>query len=353
MTTRNQNLDILRGVAILLVLGAHCDYFRVWWSIGWCGVDLFFVLSGFLISGLLFAEYQRHGTIDVRRFWLRRGLKIWPPFYVFIGCSVVLDLTWHRQVSIALLHDSLFIGNYLSHFWFHTWSLAVEEHFYLALPIVLAALVKISRSKADPFRAVPMISILVIVLCLYLRARALEAGVGPGPIHWRTHLRMDSLFAGVALGYYYHFRPGSLASVRRRWLWFLGSVCLIPVVRDSLRLQFTILTYTFAFAAAACVLTAVVDRPPSTRLVPRSIAYVGSYSYSIYLWHAAIDSLVFKTFKPTFAFFWLYVASSVALGVLMSKLIERPSLALRDHWLPARGKPAVLHTATNPVGVTN
>jgi len=80
MNSRNQSLDMLRGVAVLLVLGRHMDGAGIWSSAGWCGVDLFFVLSGFLISGLLFTEFKKTGTIDVKRFWIRRGFKIYPAF---------------------------------------------------------------------------------------------------------------------------------------------------------------------------------------------------------------------------------------------------------------------------------
>src|SRR5271168_36950 len=91
---RLRQLDVLRGVAILLVLGRHLDSvptdapgaiqsaFDLWMRAGWIGVDLFFVLSGFLVSGLLFREYARYGDVRAGRFLLRRGLKIYPAFYV-------------------------------------------------------------------------------------------------------------------------------------------------------------------------------------------------------------------------------------------------------------------------------
>src|ERR1035441_4294981 len=91
-TRRNTNLDALRGIAILMVLGRHAglavDYLHATnpftfytMRIGWAGVDLFFVLSGFLISGLLFADYSQWGRIHLKRFYIRRGFKIWPAFY--------------------------------------------------------------------------------------------------------------------------------------------------------------------------------------------------------------------------------------------------------------------------------
>src|SRR5688572_11329479 len=97
---RNLQLDVLRGVAILLVFGRHLEiprpegmmgtFAEVWYRLGWIGVDLFFVLSGFLIGGLLVTELQKHGRIDVTRFLVRRGLKIYPAYLVFIGFLMLM-----------------------------------------------------------------------------------------------------------------------------------------------------------------------------------------------------------------------------------------------------------------------
>jgi len=81
---RNKRLDILRCIAVLLVLLDHSGIHPFLTQTGWTGVDLFFVLSGFLISGLLFAEYKKRGAIDFKRFLIRRGLKIYPAFYTFL-----------------------------------------------------------------------------------------------------------------------------------------------------------------------------------------------------------------------------------------------------------------------------
>jgi len=102
-TERLVGLDILRAIAIGLVLGHHMGrppadpsvLMRViagWQRGGWIGVDLFFVLSGFLISGLLFREYDRHGQIKLSRFLARRGLRIYPPFYAFLAITVLLQI---------------------------------------------------------------------------------------------------------------------------------------------------------------------------------------------------------------------------------------------------------------------
>lgn len=114
---RNTNLDALRAIAIFLVLGAHSGYRGLWekpWArAGWAGVDLFFVLSGFLVSGLLFIAYKERGRIDCSHFYIRRGFKIWPAFYVLMVVGVLSDLVVRgRFVSAGLLPEIFFVQNY-------------------------------------------------------------------------------------------------------------------------------------------------------------------------------------------------------------------------------------------------
>src|SRR5262245_6491508 len=143
---RSKSLDLLRAVAVLLVLGRHMDvcpketnlffhYVTYYLSQGgWIGVDLFFVLSGFLVSGLLFKEYKRYSTVSIKNFLIRRGLKIYPAFYFLILCTILISLKWHVHFTISsCLGELFFLQNYLGALWAHTWSLAIEEHFYLFL----------------------------------------------------------------------------------------------------------------------------------------------------------------------------------------------------------------------------
>src|SRR5579871_627813 len=158
-------LDFLRGIAILLVVGSHAampsqaaghlnSLVWTWQSWGWTGVDLFFVLSGFLIGGLLFREIKTYGRLDVPRFIIRRGFKIWPMYYVFL-CLGFLVVMLKNHFSFA--HTGHLFLPYLFHLQNydpnglidrpreavamftvnHAWSLAVEEHFYLLLPFLL------------------------------------------------------------------------------------------------------------------------------------------------------------------------------------------------------------------------
>src|ERR1700730_5300453 len=114
---RNQSLDILRCVAVLLVLGIHVPHYRLWARVGWTGVDLFFVLSGFLISGLLFRDYQEHGSIDWKRFLIRRGFKIYSSYYIFLAVAgfVLASVAHRNNTRIMLLGNAVFVGNYFQH----------------------------------------------------------------------------------------------------------------------------------------------------------------------------------------------------------------------------------------------
>src|SRR3989338_4897751 len=120
---RLAELDVLRGIAVLLVLGRHIVQvpaggiglflMDVWQNCGWIGVDLFFVLSGFLVSGLLFSEYKLHGSIELSRFFIRRGLKIYPAYYLMGLASVVYFITFGFRVPpMNVISEALFIQNY-------------------------------------------------------------------------------------------------------------------------------------------------------------------------------------------------------------------------------------------------
>jgi peptidoglycan/LPS O-acetylase OafA/YrhL len=337
-TGRNQSLDILRGIAILLVLGFHYAYFFFWARIGWIGVDLFFVLSGFLISGLLFNEYKKYGCVKVGRFWIRRGFKIYPPFYVFMAVTAIIFLTaGTRTIDRDILSDLFFLQNYLPHVWDHGWSLAVEEHFYLLLPILLLLMIRSSKNKADPFRSIPYIFIALSVFCLALRIATLRITGAPSPaVSAPTHLRMDSLFAGVTLGYYNHFHPDLFKRLSQPSLLPPGLLFVSPSFLFGVNTVFmTTIGFTMLFIGFGHILMSMVNRKPSRNLIARLLARIGYHSYSIYLWHAPLAFLVFRN-SPHLVYFLVYLAVCVVLGVVMSKLIERPSLALRDKLFPSR-----------------
>ena len=172
MRERNLQLDLLRCVAIMAVLVTHTIFFRNprwWWDFaifqwGWTGVDLFFVISGFLISGLLFSEFQKRGRINFARFAIRRALKLYPTLYVLVFGTMLWRLIhagFHNVVWIIkpALHDIFFVQSYRPGTYGHFWSLSVEEHFYILLPLTLYFMLR-RAGDSDPFRNLPLIFLL-------------------------------------------------------------------------------------------------------------------------------------------------------------------------------------------------
>src|SRR5579863_5671894 len=156
------------GMAIAL-LHASTIFTAYWTRVGWAGVDLFFVLSGFLISGLLFKGYQELKRIDISRFYIRRGLKIWPAFYALIVAGLLVDLVrpGHHFSIQRLLVEIVFVQDYFQGIWGITWSLGVEEHFYLFLPLIL--LLMIRRDREKPFAALPYVFAAIAIFALVCR----------------------------------------------------------------------------------------------------------------------------------------------------------------------------------------
>lgn len=332
---RNQALDILRGVAILLVVGYHFSRNPLLFNFGWTGVDLFFILSGYLISGLLFAEFKRSGEIKAPRFWIRRGFKIYPSFYAMMAVTAA-SLYAAGVHHPGLLNECLFIQNFGAHIWEHTWSLAVEEHFYFLLPVLLIVLLKVSSRPGDPFAAVPRVFTFLAVTCLALRVAAHAYGVNWVAIHAQTEFRIDSLFAGVFLGYLKHFRPERFTWLARKPLWIPGILLLLPMTMMPAYATFAnVWGPTLLYIGYACIFLSVVERPASRRLPARGLAYVGKHSYSIYLWHGLTWPLLFHG-RFDLRFLIMGSVVSIPAGILLSKAIEMPALIFREKLFPSK-----------------
>ena len=334
---------MLRGVAVLLVFCYHSRGALLVSRFGWVGVDLFFVLSGFLVSGLLFSEYRVLGKVRPGVFLARRGFKIYPQFYLLLFVTLVAAYASRTPVSISHIAAELFFfQNYAVGLWSHTWSLGVEEQFYLALTLALVLLAR--RGGPNPFRCVP--SSVAVIAAGVLMLRVLTWWLG-GPISlYRSvapaHLRVDTLLCGVFISYAYTFEKERLAAWARRWRSWLAplSIALLAPITFMRREDPFMVTVGFSMAACSFALLLINVLHPEKPAVPgrgfRIIAALGRISYAFYLWHGPVISWTEQMVTlPAWLEFILTFAVSWLIAALTTALIEQPLLALRNRWFPA------------------
>ena len=342
-------LDFVRGVAILRVMGVH--FYTVptnnvlyhlaeypGRTFGGAGVDLFFVLSGFLVGGLLMKEYKAQQSVEVRRFILRRGMKIWPAYYVFILLEAV---THAHPLKTFLWQNLLHVQNYTGTSIRHTWSLSVEEHFYLVLAFGMGWMVTRHWTPAR------MLKLFLAVMGMVLILRTISCFVfGFSAAFEQTQNRLDALVCGVTLALLFHFYPKKFDSISRRKLPLLAIAALAvvfactvqaPAIRNSIG-------FTIIYIGAAAFLLLVYSH--STRIrgwIPyRIVAAIGVYSYGIYLYHNSIRKpclMLVSHFPAVLQWPSLWLAQCIAailLGAAMTRIVEWPFLRYRDRILPQR-----------------
>ncbi len=383
--SRSRAIDVLRAAAILLVIGCHCVVLpsesgaaapiaSAWYRVGWAGVDLFFVLSGYLVSGLLFAEYRRTGAIDVRRFLVRRSLKIWPAYLAYLA-FLALWFTWQRghgkpvEVFASLRANLLHLQNYLGTPRAHTWSLAVEEHFYLGLALLAALLLGSSTLRSRVRRSFLPVGLAALAGLAALRHAEFVALGRDAMNLYATHLRFDGLLIGVMLAYLQQFRPASLVAIQRHPLATMaaGAALALPGMLATPDLSawtagvgLTVMYVGFALIVIGSVyfeFTLAGRRIFSARPAA-ALAAIGFYSYGIYLWHIDLVQTPMKKIVALLAatplpagLTWTvctlaYVVGAILAGVLMSRLIELPVLAWRQrHFGEKPVRPAIATAA--------
>jgi peptidoglycan/LPS O-acetylase OafA/YrhL len=376
---RLPDLDLLRALAVFLVLGRHVllipedlpdaalVFWRLWNRSGWIGVDLFFTLSGFLVSGILFREFLESGQVSPGRFLIRRGLKIYPAFYTFLILSLIPSLTTglysRPEVHTLMLAypppsfnrimgEVFFVQNYGWYLWGHTWSLAVEEHFYIGLAVLVALSVRYRRDPQNAFSFIPPLVVGVGLLLLVVR---ITLGYGLGGRWWqilpRSHLRIDSLLYGVLLSYYYNTRHTQTVAFFRRYRWWLGlasAVMIAPALKVPLEENPFMYTVGFTFLYLAfgnvIMLMRVWDSRVRDVLMEhlRWFVVLGRHSYSIYLWHLSVYIWAITLLRSLTGGSYfvveviVYMVGAVVVGTGMSMLVEQPVLRLRDKVFPSR-----------------
>jgi peptidoglycan/LPS O-acetylase OafA/YrhL len=372
---RNGRLDALRGIAILLVLGVHFHFYpsghgviafiaAVWRQIGPVGVDLFFVLSGFLIGSLLLTEMEKYSGIKVFRFLIRRGFKLYPVYYVFIAYFIlmpVLKACLSGGNAGAVLSSGA--REFLTSFFFlqnyippnpagHTWSLAVEEHFYFVLPFVISIL-----GPKRLWKWLIPICLSAIPLCAVMRTLTILHQQATGHIvlaaQCTTHLHVDALLLGVALAVTTIKFPDRFIMLGRfpRTLVVSGLVLwAIPRLMKFSLLSWAAFGSTMWLIGSAAILVGVCNLKGGSGNRRGPLAWIGANSYAIYVWHVTVIGIVGKylvdgpllTYVSSEGLRWvlgalLTAALCILVGFIVTRIIEKPALALRDRLFPSRG----------------
>jgi len=345
-------LDVLRTLAIALVISTHIGFYCTqalrarqtpMVLFGWSGVDLFFVLSGLLIGGQLWKELKASETIDVKRFVLRRGFRIWPLYYAVIAYLAVQHIVW-RVARPGLWIDTIFLCNYMPtrHQVDGAWSLSTEEQFYLLIPILLLlgakrfsprSLVAVSLGW---FAALPIIRYLVLLH--YPQGASTNFNATMEAIYFPFHTHSDGLAIGLLISWIMTWKLEWLQ--KGRWL----DVVLVAVFVGGCWLWYSVpLTFLFSLVAITFgALTIVFLRIPERLILFARPFYVTSrLSYGVYLIHAGLLTRamphltrLFGTGFRSFVYSYVFCSTvSFALAFVSFSFIELPFLKLRARYL--------------------
>lgn len=349
---RDLQLDGLRGVAALGVVIFHAHYGPALdWM--WRFVDLFFVLSGFLITRIIL-DALRRDVFSLRNFMMRRVLRIWPVYYLTLAVCLIAA-TGRALLTGEIDHFSgaasaPFFLQYVHHYfspglhageenfilWFHhSWSIAVEEQFYLLMPLLLIAF-------KTRLRVALAVMLILIPVAVYFRSS--------GAFFWLLIARVDALSIGVALAFYWHAKHHQLPSganstsslsrhieIRPRHAAMVFIVGLSLVAQNALLLDvfspgwqngLSLLGYNLLFGATVLIL--VEGWLPHLNIVLSSkpLLFLGSISYALYVFHVPIRGAILFITKNTHISespIWIqvfYFGSAIAAAYLSKILIE-------------------------------
>lgn len=331
-----RELDGVRAIAVLIVFLSHVGFAR--FVPGGLGVTIFFFLSGYLITSLLYAEAATTGRVNFAGFYLRRTLRIFPPLYITLalaGLVVATGLVTRDISARSVWSQVLFFSNYdrlLGEFRGlpgpPLWSLAVEEHFYLLFPLLFSLVLM----RLTP-RAAGLWCAIACLVPLAFRLLAWASGADWTLNYYLTHTRVDSLLFGCSLALW----NNPVLQGERAWqpnlAWFAGALALLAaatlargdVYGETWRytLQGIALYGIFAFILRPNRLTSPILNTPVMQLI-------GRYSYSLYLVHV----LIFVVLRSTTVMPWwlmaiVTAALSMVYGWAMFTLVERPLARVR------------------------
>lgn len=356
---RVHSLDILRAGALLTMMLWHAPKtlhapFGPYAALAWQSIDLFFVLSGFLIADLVFEPFLKTNKIFVKNFYIRRALRIIPAYWFVLALYFLIpavrsapDMSplW-RFLTFTLNLDQqqgINLG--------HAWSLCVEEQFYFVFPIVTAWFL-----PKRHFKLAVAFLVLLLIGGISLRAWLWTTEVEghqnwlPLYMHWiyfPTWGRLDSIVFGISIAAFKNFLPVYWEKYTRQGNWYLAvSAVLIFISANYFLGDIGLFTVTLGYTLSCLGYTFLVLAGLSRNSWLASIYIPGAkalavWSYSTYLLHIIIYQLGFNFLNQQlgipigFLSFAIVLATSIAVGGISYKLIEKPFLRLREKHFPA------------------
>jgi peptidoglycan/LPS O-acetylase OafA/YrhL len=355
-------LDHLRALAISLVLLFHYRIFsHPEWvdevgSFGWTGVDLFFVLSGYLISSQLFLELARHDHLALRTYFIKRVFRILPAYWVVLMLYFLVPAFREREALPPLWKFLVFTQNFGLNLatggtFSHAWSLCVEEQFYLLLPLALLLLKRVRLRR--------WAGLLLALVAVGFGARLLSWHWAVVPsldtdhvwlewyeyIYYPTYNRLDGLLVGIGIAALFHYKPGLAARLSRfgNALLLLGVAVLAAaycLCREPQAFAASIIGFPLvALGYGLLVVGAISPTTLLYRFESCISARLASLSFAAYLTHKGIIHLV----QAVFAAYGLPLESNAMLllclvfvlvgALLLNYTVEKPFLRLRNRLL--------------------
>jgi peptidoglycan/LPS O-acetylase OafA/YrhL len=342
-------LDGLRGISILLIFIHHL--YRPLVPGGFLGVDIFFVLSGFLITSLLVEEWNRKGSIKLKNFYIRRALRLMPAVFLLILITGALALIVDKRTATQIYQGIWLSLSYISN-WFYafgyfsnnnplsiTWSLAIEEQFYLTWPLLLSLVLRFKSQR----RWILYILALIIAFIPLHRIMLLEQGAKVLRLYYGSDTRADGLPIGCLVGLLVSwnlFPHNKKFEICMKFLAavgiiFLGYLISYPSWTDLFLYRYG--GFTLVSLAVALSLIVVVLYPPKFALLVlkfRPLVWIGRISYGLYLWHWTVYWFIYlKQALPTSTEqLVVMVVLSLSLPALSYHFVEKPFLRLKKRF---------------------
>lgn len=342
-------LDGLRGLMTIGVMVAHLRL--EWYPGAVVFMDTFFVMSAYLITSLVARDFDRHGGIRFGTFYLRRILRLFPAYYAMLACFLVATFTVldHRgDHLLALLWSGTYVSNWArafdwggSSYLAHTWSLAIEEQYYLLWPLLLSLL---ARRLGVGWRTIGVVGA-VAVGCMLWRVHLTLGGASPMRLYNGFDTRADALLIGCSLGLIVR-QPG-IPERLKQWRFLrgfaLGTLAFFFILGFSIgwedRALYLVVAFPCSLASALLVASLVAHRDSiAVRFLEfPAFVYLGRICYGLYLWHFPIFTIMRHDFGLGIA--WtctLGVVLTFTMAILSYELIEMPFLRRKNRLDKAR-----------------